>query len=76
MIHIGQLIKLELARQERTPTWLAKKINCERTNVYYIFSQPSINTDLLLRISVALNHNFFKYYGITLISLGVSDDAL
>lgn len=48
--------------QERTPTWLARKINCERPNVYYIFQQPSINTDLLLRISIALNHDFFSYY--------------
>lgn len=62
MIHIGQLIKQELDRQERTPTWLARKINCERPNVYYIFSQQSINTDLLLRISRALNHDFFHYY--------------
>ena len=62
MIHIGQLIRKELDRQERTPTWLARKINCERPNVYYIFSQPSINTDLLLRISQALNHDFFQYY--------------
>lgn len=51
MPHIGQLIKQELERQERTPTWLASKINCERTNIYYIFRQKSINTDLLMRIS-------------------------
>ncbi len=62
MIHIGQLIRQELDRQERTPTWLARKINCERPNVYYIFSQQSINTELLLRISQALNHDFFQYY--------------
>lgn len=68
MIHIGQLIRQELDRQERTPTWLARKINCERPNVYYIFSQPSINTDMLLRISQALNHDFFKYYTIALTS--------
>lgn len=62
MIHIGQLIKDELDRQERTPTWLARKINCERPNVYYIFSQKSINTDLLTRISIALNTDFFQHY--------------
>lgn len=66
MIHIGKLIKQELERQERTPSWLAKKINCERPNVYYIFRQESINTDLLLRISKALNHNFFHYYNLEL----------
>lgn len=60
MIHIGKLIQEELKRQERNPTWLAKKINCERSNVYYIFKQKSINTDLLERISIALGVNFFK----------------
>ena len=34
MIHIGQLIFEEMQRQERTPAWLARKINCERPNVY------------------------------------------
>lgn len=62
MIHIGQLIKEELKRQERTPAWLAKKINCERPNIYYIFQQKSINTDLLIRISIALGIDFFQYY--------------
>ena len=60
MIHIGKLIQEELKHQERNPTWLAKKINCERANVYYIFKQQSINTDLLERISIALGVDFFK----------------
>lgn len=60
MIHIGNLIYEELKRQERNPTWLAKKINCDRTNIYYIFKQKSINTDLLERISIALGVDFFK----------------
>lgn len=51
-----------MRRQERSPSWLARKINCERPNVYYIFKQESINTDLLLRISRALKCNFFIYY--------------
>ena len=62
MIHIGKIIEEEMLRQERTPAWLGRKINCARPNVYYIFRQESINTDLLLRISKALNHNFFRYY--------------
>ena len=64
MIHIGKKIEEEMLRQERTPAWLARKINCARPNVYYIFRQESINTDLLLRISKALNHNFFQYYSV------------
>jgi len=62
MIHIGKLIEEEMLRQERTPAWLARKINCARPNVYYIFKQDSINTDLLLKISQALGHDFFRYY--------------
>lgn len=61
MIHIGQLIRKEMERQERTPAWLARKINCERPNIYYIYSQPSINTELPKRISEALCIDFFAY---------------
>ena len=60
MIHIGQLIKQELELQERTPSWLARKINCERPNVNNIFERKSIDTDLLLLISKALNKDFFE----------------
>lgn len=62
MIHIGHLIEEELRRQERSVTWFAKKLYCERTNVYSIFKRESIDTSLLLRISSILNHNFFSYY--------------
>lgn len=62
MIHIGQLIEAELHRQERSVTWFANKLYCDRTNVYSIFKRKSIDTELLLRISYILNHNFFSYY--------------
>lgn len=66
MINIGKIIEEELRRQERTPTWLARKINCERTNIYYIFRQSSINTEMLRLISQALQTDFFKFYSDTL----------
>lgn len=59
---IGKLIEEELKRQERTPTWLARKINCERSNIYYIFSLQSINTEVLRQICIALGRDFFKEY--------------
>lgn len=62
MIHIGSLIKEELNRQERSVTWFANKLCCERTNVYSIFKRESIDTALLQRISNILHHNFFLYY--------------
>ena len=62
MIHIGQLIETELHNQERSVTWFANKLYWDRTNVYSIFKRQSIDTEQLLRISIILKYNFFKYY--------------
>lgn len=59
-IHIGHLIEAELHRQERTVVWLARQINCDRRNVYDIFSRASMDTNLLIRLSKVLNHDFFQ----------------
>lgn len=62
MLHIGQIIEKELHRQERSVTWFANKLYCDRTNVYSIFKRQSIDTEQLLRISIILKYNFFKHY--------------
>ena len=61
-IHIGQLIEKEVRRQGRNIPWIAQQLNCERTNVYSIFHRESIDTVLLMQISLILQHNFFLYY--------------
>ena len=61
-IHFGHLIQAELKAQGRTVTWFAKAIHCDRTNVYKIFNKPSLDGDLLLRISLSMHFNFFQYY--------------
>lgn len=61
-MHIGEEIKKELQRQERTASWLARRINCDRTNVYNIFRRKTIDTELLLAISQALKVDFFARY--------------
>ena len=61
-LHIGSLIKEELMRQERTISWFARKLYCDRSNVYHIFKRESIDTELLLRISLILGRNFFLLY--------------
>lgn len=58
-VHIGSLIGNELRRQRRPAAWLAQEICCDRTNVYKILRKGSIDTELLCRISIALNHDFF-----------------
>lgn len=56
---IGELIKEELKAQERSITWFARKLCIDRSNVYRLFQKNSIDTDLLTRISLVLNKDFF-----------------
>ncbi len=61
-IFIGKIIKQELKAQRKSVVWLAQELGCNRTNVYKIFNRHSIDAELLLRISQAMNHNFFANY--------------
>ena len=62
MIHIGSLIEQELRRQDRSVTWFAAELRCDRTNIYKVFKKKSIDTKLLEDISIILRHNFFLDY--------------
>ena len=61
-IHIGKLIRSKLKENGRSASWLAGKISCERANIYKIFKKESIDAELLLCISLALETDFFRYY--------------
>lgn len=60
MVDIGKNIKEELQQQERTVSWLARKLNCTRTAVYRLFTKNSLDTALLLNISLILHRDFFR----------------
>lgn len=62
MIHIGRLIKQVFDRQPKSHTivWFAGRLNCRRGNIYNIFNRATIDTELLIRISQVLSHDFFK----------------
>lgn len=62
MIHIGKEIQHRLYEEGKSAIWLAQQLSCTRSNIYKIFAKQSIDTDLLLRISNILNHDFFKLY--------------
>lgn len=65
-IHIGYLIREEMRRQGHNNEWLADHIGvCPRT-LQRIYNRPSIDTQLLLRISQALGTDFFLPYTIFL----------
>lgn len=59
MINIGERIQEELVRQDRSISWLARKLNCHRTSVYRILKKNSIDTALLKQISQILDFDFF-----------------
>ncbi|MCM1137721.1 MAG: XRE family transcriptional regulator [Muribaculum sp.] len=61
-INIGKLIEDELRTQQKSVVWLSNEIGCNRTNIYKIFNRRSIDTELLFRISKALQRNFFEPY--------------
>ena len=60
MINLGQAIKEELESQERSVSWFASKLGCDRQTIYRIFKKFSIDTELLMRISVILHRDFLK----------------
>ena len=60
--HAGEMIKTELQKQGRTITWLSKQLGYSRENMYKIFNRKWIYTDLLLRISIIMDYDFFSQY--------------
>ena len=61
-IHIGHIIRDELRRQGRTNQWLADQIGVTPRTLQRIYNKPSIDTQLLLRISQYLRTNLFLPY--------------
>ena len=61
-INIGELIRKELEKNERSMSWLADKVHCNRGNFSRILTKHHIDCDLLLRISLILDCDFFTYY--------------
>ncbi len=62
LVHIGRLIACELKRQRRPVQWLAERLYCDRSNVYRLLQKPSLDSNLLLRISNILRCDFFAEY--------------
>lgn len=61
-IHIGNLIRDELRRQGHTNEWLAESIGVTTRTLQRIYNKPSIDTQLLLRISKSLHTDLFLPY--------------
>lgn len=84
-LHIGGLVKSVFDASGTTVSEFARRINCERTNVYKIFDRRTIDVELFVRISEILNYNFLadviEHHGldskfITKLSLNITFDDL
>jgi hypothetical protein len=40
-------------------TWLAKQLNCDRTNIYKIFKRQTVDTALIERLSKIMKEDLF-----------------
>lgn len=61
-VHIGKLIKQQMDEQGRRAVWLAKQLNCDRSNIYKIYRCKTIDANRLLKISQILQYDFFQHY--------------
>lgn len=73
-LHIGNLIHDVLTEEGRKPSWLAKKLHYDNSNIYRIFKNETINTQVLLRISLILKHDFFNHYSMIIQSCDVKSE--
>ena len=66
-LHIGHMVKSVFDESGLSVAEFARRIHCERTNVYKIFNRQSVDIEILVKISDALEHNFLedvmKHYG-------------
>ncbi|MBR5643585.1 MAG: XRE family transcriptional regulator [Salinivirgaceae bacterium] len=62
MVHIGKEIQQAMKQQGRSPSWLARQLNCERQNIYSIYKRQSIDSAQLALIGQLLNIDFFDFY--------------
>lgn len=64
--HLGHIVRDKLKEQGRCVVWLSKKLNCSRSNLYLIFDKKYIDCELLMRLSVIMEYDFFgslsEYY--------------
>ena len=61
-IDIGLEIRQKMSEQGTSISWLARKIDFDRANLYRQLHNHHINPELLMRISLALKTDFFIFY--------------
>jgi len=62
MQNIGKIIEEKLREKGISVSEFARRINTNRNNVYDIFRRDSIDTQLLQKISIVLDYDFFQHF--------------
>ena len=60
LLHTGQLLKQRLREQGLSAAELGRRLGRGRETIRRFFKNPTIQTSILLEISIALQYNFFK----------------
>jgi plasmid maintenance system antidote protein VapI len=58
---IGEIISDRMKSEGRSKKWLADQLGYSPSRLYGILKEKHLNTDLILRISVVMNHDYFSY---------------
>jgi len=61
-LHIGDKIKKELRVQDLSISWLARKLECDASNLNKKLKSPKMKFDVLKNISSILGKNFCNLY--------------
>ena len=61
-MNIGKIIYEKVKDKGISVTELSIQLGCSRANVYKIFGKNAVSTDLLYKLSIVLETDFFKYY--------------
>jgi hypothetical protein len=65
-LHIEVKIQQYLTIEDRSISWLCKKMHWQRTKWYRFMNNGLIEVNDLRKISILLNHDFFQYYSFSL----------
>ncbi len=68
-VHIGEKIKQRAKELRIGSTELGKLINTSKQNIYGIYKRKSTYSEILRKLSKALDYDFFQYYNIETTSI-------
>jgi hypothetical protein len=67
-VHIGEKIKQRAKELRIGSTELGKLINTSKQNIYGIYKRKSTDSEMLRKLSKALDYDFFQYYNVETVS--------